>query len=260
MKALLLCDSRHPEEVARLCTARGLGMEMQSFYDPTYVERESGAIELHRRAVEAVPLRALHAPFWDLCPGSRDPRVQELARERMERACSIAQALSAEHVVVHHAFIPHMHKEGEYLERSLPFWDALFDEAPAGLHFHVENILDEEPEGLAALVDRIGRANVDVNLDVGHAHCFSKIPVVEWIARLGERIGYAHLHANHGERDEHLALGEGTLPMREACEALNRHAPGALWAVECEAEDLEAALAWLEENGFIEAAEKKVRT
>ena len=73
-----------------------------------------------------------------------------------------------------------------------------------------------------------------------------------WIRRLGKRIGYVHLHDNNGERDEHLAFGEGTIPLADVCRALEEEAPDAVWTVELAGgiPDLQKSMEWLVEHGF----------
>ena len=68
---------------------------------------------------------------------------------------------------------------------------------------------------------------------------------------MGKRIGYVHLHDNHGENDEHLGLGQGNIPMKEICHALEQYAPDAIWAIEAEGKDVLQFLEWLHEHGFI---------
>ena len=111
-------------------------------------------------------------------------------------------------------------------------------------------MLEWDPALLADLIDAIGRPWVDVNLDVGHVHCNSKAGMESWVRVLGRRIGYVHLHDNHGAEDEHLAFGKGTLPMRETLLMLEEASPSAPWCVEVNTECLEESLQWLERNGF----------
>lgn len=62
---------------------------------------------------------------------------------------------------------------------------------------------------------RLPEPNFSLCLDIGHAHCMSPHPVEEWAQKLAGEITHLHVHDNHGERDEHLGLGKGTIPVRE---------------------------------------------
>lgn len=51
---------------------------------------------------------------------------------------------------------------------------------------------------------------VGMCLDVGHAN--TNDGVLAYMKQLGERICAIHFHDNHGVKDEHLGVGEGTVP------------------------------------------------
>lgn len=52
-------------------------------------------------------------------------------------------------------------------------------------------------------------------LDLGHLHTVGENPKA-YVAALGERLIHVHLHDNQGEWDEHLPVGAGSAPWREA--------------------------------------------
>jgi sugar phosphate isomerase/epimerase len=248
VKAFLLCDSTDPWSVLPRCRAEGFGIEVQAFYHPDALG-DAGLIGETAAAVGgAVPL-SVHGPFGDLCPGSFDPMVRDLARRRFERARDVALQLNAHHLVLHHGYVPHTSPPSGWLSRSTAFWRAFLDGIPGGIAVHLENLLELDTELIAAVVDAIDRRNLDIALDVGHAHCRSRLSVVEWIEALGERIGYVHLHDNRGAEDEHLALGEGTIPVGEVCSALETRAPGAVWALEVAADAVGPSLRVLSDCG-----------
>jgi sugar phosphate isomerase/epimerase len=55
-------------------------------------------------------------------------------------------------------------------------------------------------------------------LDVAHAHAFSTESHADWFSAVGRWIAHMHWNDNHGDRDSHLAVGDGTLPWREIWE------------------------------------------
>lgn len=245
---LLLCDNCKVDEVAPLCAAHKLGIEVQSFYKPEALDNPE-VLAYHQTRIAGITPRALHGPFGDLCPGSFDPLVREVARFRLEQAYQVAMRLDVEHIILHHGYVPHTSRHAGWVQRSGEFWQAFLAEKSPALQFHLENLL-EEPAILADVIAAIDRPNVTVTLDIGHAHCNSHTSVVRWIETLGSQIGYVHLHDNHGETDEHLGFGQGTIPLVEVCHALLEYAPHAVWAIEAEGEGIAASLRWLEEHGF----------
>jgi sugar phosphate isomerase/epimerase len=115
----------------------------------------------------------------------------------------------------------------------------------------LENVFDSGPELIAQVIDSIADPRVDICLDLGHVNCFTKGDCVAWIKYLNARIGYVHMHDNNGLKDEHLGIGRGTIPFAQVCEALNGHAPDAVWALECEIDHMTDSVDWLRKYGFI---------
>ncbi len=250
MSAILICDDGDVDEVAPYCESHGFGIEVQAFYIPVALEDDT-KVEQHRSRITKIPVRALHAPFGDLCPGSFDSAVRALARTRFEQGYKVARALDAGHIVFHHGYVPGTSGRDGWIKRSTEFWRDFVDGKSETVRYHLENMLEREPGLLSDVVDEIDRPNVDVVFDVGHAHCYSRVSPLKWVETLGSRIGYVHLHDNHGEADEHLGLGQGTIPMTEICQSLREYAPNALWAIEAEGVGVSESVNWLTDNGFM---------
>ena len=73
---------------------------------------------------------------------------------------------------------------------------------------------------LARLVREIGRPNLGLALDTGHAHLSGTVE--DETAQTGADHFTTHVHDNHGRKDAHLAPGEGTIDWRGWAEALDR--------------------------------------
>ena len=252
MHSLVLCDQFKIQEIACLATANGCGIEVDSFYLPEVLTGEPDAIATHREAMTGIPLRSMHGPFADLCPGSMDPMVSAVARNRYELAVKIAPELGITHIVFHHGYVPGTSTFDGWLSRCSLFWHDFLKSVPDSITIHLENQLEHDPALLVAVVDSVASPHLDICLDIGHAHCFSKHSVTDWIDQLGHRIGYVHLHDNHGDTDEHLGLGQGSIPMNDVCSALEGSAPDAVWAVESQIPFIGQSIAWLKANGFVD--------
>ncbi len=252
MKDLYICDDTRFGETASFCAANGFGIEVQSFYDPSYLEAEPDAISRHREAIAPVQKRSLHGPFGDLCAGSFDVMVRQVTRYRYEGAVRIAAELDIKRIILHHGYVPGCSQREGWMRRYPLFWREFLEDKPEDIAFHLENHLERDPTWLSQAIELIGDSRVSVCLDIGHVSCFAKSDPVEWIRRLGENIGYVHLHDNHGERDEHLALGSGTVAMEDVCSALNDFAPHAIWALEANGgDDAKVSVDWLSDHHFI---------
>lgn len=86
----------------------------------------------------------------------------------------------------------------------------------AGVTICIENTTSEmgEPGFLRSFIDETRLTGLRVNFDVGHAHLTGG-PESERIAKnlepLRELVVSAHIHDNHGEKDEHLPPYDGTI-------------------------------------------------
>ena len=86
----------------------------------------------------------------------------------------------------------------------------------AGVTICIENTTSEmgEPAYLRSFIDETRLTGLRVNFDVGHAH-LTEGPESERLARnlepLRELVVSAHIHDNHGEKDEHLPPYDGTI-------------------------------------------------
>jgi sugar phosphate isomerase/epimerase len=94
-----------------------------------------------------------------------------------------------------------------------------------GVTIAVENTTSEmgDPTYLRAFVDETRLAGLRFNFDIGHAH-LADGPENERIekafAPLRELAVSAHIHDNHGEKDEHLQPYEGTIDWESAIKIL----------------------------------------
>ena len=248
-KRIILCDDTEIEKVSQKAKKHKLGIEIQSFYDPSFCE-DFKQIKLHQNLIKRIELLSFHAPFGDLCPGSFDPMVRSVAKNRFELGYDIAKKLGVSHMVFHIGYVPGTGPIKRWSSRCINFWNE-FLEGKSEMQFYIENMLEYDPEMLLTVIEGLDKKNVKVCLDLGHAHCYSKTNVLNWIKILKDKIGYVHIHDNNGEKDEHLGIGKGNIPMVEALTLLNKYAPNSIWAIEAKVEDMEETIKWLKTNNFL---------
>ncbi|MBI4440521.1 sugar phosphate isomerase/epimerase [Candidatus Woesearchaeota archaeon] len=64
---------------------------------------------------------------------------------------------------------------------------------------------------------------VSVHLDVGHAFLMGGMrEILRYIAHFRNRIAHVHIHDNHGNADEHLALGKGRIKWKSVAAMLKK--------------------------------------
>jgi sugar phosphate isomerase/epimerase len=87
--------------------------------------------------------------------------------------------------------------------------------ADCGVRICVENVQLRPNEVITSftdhvrLIDTLAHPAVVCALDTGHAHVSGGIRT--GIEIFGPRLQHIHLHDNHGEKDEHLEVGKGTI-------------------------------------------------
>ena len=251
MKNLVLCDDCEIEQTAKLCKQNNFGIEIQGFYDPKLYENNPEIIGDYNKLIDGVEFVSLHAPFCDLCPGTTDALIREATMKRFELAYEIAVKLNISHIVFHVGYVPGTGVPKNWAIRCANFWKEFLEGKSEKMNYYLENVLEKTPEVSMAVISEINRPNVKACLDLGHAYCYSKTPLSEWIETLKDKIGYVHMHDNHGEKDEHLGFGEGDIPLLEVLTLLNLHAPEAIWALECKTLSHLDSVEFLKINNFL---------
>lgn len=61
------------------------------------------------------------------------------------------------------------------------------------------------------MIQAVNRENVGLTLDVGHANLLGAKAIEEFVTTLNDRIFLIHIHDNDGKKDQHKAIGEGTV-------------------------------------------------
>lgn len=167
----------------------------------------------------------LHAPFMDLSPGSTDPAVRALTKQRFEQTLRVMEVLNPKTVVCHagydlkrYGFI-----EDIWIENCLEIWSWLAVRIrDGGARLMLENVFEHDPMVLVRLMESLHHLNVGFCLDTGHHAAFARTPLALWLKDLGPYLGQLHLHDNQGLRDDHSALGKGIVDFRMLFESLKR--------------------------------------
>lgn len=177
----------------------------------------------------------LHGPFMDLSPGGTDTKVKEVTTNRFRRAMELARFFRARAVVFHPGYEKWKFDGNEemWLESSLETWPPLVKMAEGfGLTLAMENVFEETPGPLRALLERIRSPHFRFCFDTGHAHLFSKVSLPHWLDALAEYLHEVHLHDNHQVWDEHLPVGEGGFDFDQFFNLLSRYQLNPIYTIE----------------------------
>ncbi len=184
---------------------------------------------------------SMHMPlFADLEMGrGGSPSVNVVHPEKFRRIDAmdeIKRSLEAAEVIPLKFLILHLgEREDRWSPRTLEHALTAIEHLrafarPLGLNLLLENISSEvtQPKNLLEIVNAGHFKDVGFCLDLGHAHFGEGAQAA--IAELKPMLRSAHIHDNHGGRDEHLWPGEGTIDWEGAMEEL-RTAPQLIAAV-----------------------------
>ena len=157
---------------------------------------------------------SVHGAICDPVRGE-DKKVRKAAKQMIFQSLEIVRELKAESVVFHGNFNPPVRGEhykpnwiANWIERDVIFWSEVLEKDPSIVAF--ENANEPTPEMFRRVLDEVNSSRLKICLDMGHMNVYSKVPLEEWIAVLGEDIHSMHIHDNKGT-DTHTLPGEGTI-------------------------------------------------
>ncbi len=174
-------------------------LQLASLHAPT-----SRDLSLHREG--SIPL--------SICEVERVRRIE--AMDELKRVLDVADDLPFPRLVLH---MGGSRESADPRKRDAAFSSLehlTLHARHAGVTICVENTPSEmgDPAYLRAFVDETRLTTLRFNFDVGHAH-LAEGPEDARIARgfepLRDLIASAHIHDNHGEKDEHLPPYEGNI-------------------------------------------------
>ncbi|GAB4420503.1 MAG: sugar phosphate isomerase/epimerase [Thermodesulfovibrionales bacterium] len=178
---------------------------------------KSGEIEELKDRLDYNPSVSIHAPFMDLSPGAVDSKVRAVTVERFSQTLDIAEILSPEVIVFHSGYEKwrYAYRVDIWLEESVRTWRPLIKRAAQiGVRIAIENIFEDEPSNLQALMKELYSENFGICFDTGHCNLFTKVPSTEWLESLKPYIIELHLHDNDKSFDQHLPIGDGTFDFK----------------------------------------------
>ncbi|MBC7099244.1 sugar phosphate isomerase/epimerase [Candidatus Bipolaricaulota bacterium] len=168
---------------------------------------------------------SLHAPIADVNLISPHPQARAFAEAELARTLELAARLGARGVTFHLG----------YRSTGAPY-DPPWGEAKAAIHrlstrahtLGVTLALENDPKtpysflwDLQLYGRLLSELSLPGTLDLGHAWTAHGEATLSLLPRLRPHIHSVHLHDNHGQEDEHLPLGQGTVKLKAAIPLLH---------------------------------------
>ncbi len=168
----------------------------------------------------------LHCPFTDINIATANPILRRAIKRIMIRNLQYAYKLECHTVVIHpglHTALNHF-KPSLVWRNTVSFLNQLYKEADnLGFTLAVENLPRGVPTPFTTInafkkLQELLDYPLKIALDVGHAHTSGEVLLFPRVFR--DQIVHAHLHDNKGDRDQHLPIGEGTIPWEKLLQLL----------------------------------------
>lgn len=225
------------ELIAQIGNAGFNGVEVfcsRSHFDYTTraeIQNIAGAL-----ADAKLKLASLHAPTsrdlsatreggqpLSICEVERVRRIE--AMDDLKRAIDVAEELPFSRMIFH---MGGSRETADPRKRDAAFSSLehlILHAKHVGVTICVENTTSEmgSPAYLRAFVDETRLSGLRFNFDIGHANLADgpeENRVAESFEPLRELVASAHIHDNHGEKDEHLPPYEGSIDWKEAAKLL----------------------------------------
>jgi sugar phosphate isomerase/epimerase len=181
-------------------------------------------------------LASLHAPTsrdlsatreggqpLSICEVERVRRIE--AMDELKRAIDVAEELPFSRMIFH---MGGSRETADPRKRDAAFSSLehlILHAKHVGVTICVENTTSEmgSPAYLRSFVDETRLSGLRFNFDIGHANLADgpeENRVAESFEPLRELVASAHIHDNHGEKDEHLPPYEGSIDWAEAAKLL----------------------------------------
>ena len=226
-----------------------IGIELQTFAEP-HLKNERKLLNMQKMATAKIKHKSMHAPFWDLNLGTALPELRSLTMKYLQHAYKVAKELGCDAIVFHNGYVPFTSKRKNWIKRAAIFWQDFFADKDDSITIMIENMLCLDSSIILEEIDAVHDKRLKVCLDIGHAHGNSDMPVYDWIKTLNKRIGYMHMHNNHGKistvsNDEHKGFFDGTIDMKKIMRLVQKHCPKAIMAIETGFNDAEEAIMFL---------------
>lgn len=96
MKEIRLCDDAEVSKVLDFCINNNLGIEVQGFYNPNMIgteETEKLLLNYKNALSNFKGGKSLHAPFWDLNLGTKNPMIKAATMNAYNYAYRVAKEL-----------------------------------------------------------------------------------------------------------------------------------------------------------------------
>ncbi|CAM5797838.1 MULTISPECIES: sugar phosphate isomerase/epimerase family protein [Brevibacillus] len=184
---------------------------------------------------------SIHAPI-DGCNPAAAGGLREQTSDAMKRCLEVAAFLDCTHVVMHAGEVEDRLDGAERergVERVAQFIEPLLPHIGSSrTRLLLENVppypkvLGWTVSDLIAICKQVASPSVGIVYDIGHAHLIRKGYALDGLREVFPYMQALHLSDNRGIKDDHLAVGEGTVPFAAILSLLKEKGFAGSWVIE----------------------------
>ncbi|MHA2393813.1 MAG: sugar phosphate isomerase/epimerase family protein [Promethearchaeota archaeon] len=171
---------------------------------------------------------SIHAPWADTNLSADDDLIREWILKRIRASIRFTSDLDGHSLVIHPGWLTATDRfmKGRAWELNLRSIRWLLRYANEyGVDLLMENVPQSKPYLLVSVSDfemfyEEIEFDLGMVLDIAHSHLQGE--TLDFIYRFGEKIQHVHVSDNHGESDEHLPIGDGSVDWQKTLGALEK--------------------------------------
>lgn len=246
---MILYGTAFSESEAKFLKENGMGLEVFQYANPVFADDFDKNHPKIAEYIGGINALSMHGAYCDTFYTSIDPLIREVTKKRFLQSMQIASFHGISRVVFHSSYRKFFDGPNvdTFVKSSVEFWRGMEAHIPPGMTVFLENVEDEDPEVLAQIFEEIPK--IRCCFDIGHAYYNGRdVSLNRWIDVLKNYIGHVHIHDNHGNHDDHLPLGRGSIPLTGAINKI-QHAVGedVPFVMEC---NIQESVKWLKDIGY----------
>ena len=186
----------------------GHGFEMLT-WDDGRLDRLKEKLDRHGVSVN------FHMPIVAFNPASEDEEIRRETMDTWKKCIKLARYFSSDYVLCHPG------RSGDK-EKGIRLIQQFFRDRINDLPGHTELILENVPpyeneiginsKELLEIGSELPKERWGICFDTGHAYLTDREEFLSEFEKLLPYTKVFHFNDNHGNRDEHLAIGNGTIP------------------------------------------------
>jgi sugar phosphate isomerase/epimerase len=187
--------------------------------DDGYHALSKKRVAVLNQAVKSHSLKySVHAPFADINVASPSKTMLKASMKRLKLSMQYANDLDAYLWVFHPGYksgISSFYPGADWKQNQTSIQELDKTATDYGIKIAMENLpekynfLMKTPQDFTKFYTETGLTDIGIVLDTGHAYLEAQIQ--PFLQQLPTKIAHVHISDNHGETDEHLGLGSGSI-------------------------------------------------